>query len=216
MEPGTNPEAPPRPPDRLLPFDLELEVIADLFTDQERTWVRQAWDTLSKSGLGQYSTELERGQAIINFIAFIEFYDDWREKAWLDGRDMSYHYLEIANALELPAYRIGQLVGTDSALEDCADENEFMREAIEILSHRSRAAIVSELMGHYGGLDSFFVALWNSNRPPRPADYDRNIEEYENDAESQYWQQKPDEILNDADADMAHAYTWLDQGAEPL
>jgi hypothetical protein len=66
----------------------------------------------------------------------------------------------------------------------------------------------------------FFLALWNSDKQPRPSDYEQDRAEYE--GARQYlidrvkisepeYQETADELLNDMTGEKMHLWTWADQ-----
>lgn len=172
---------------------------------------------------------MERCEAAINLIALIEFYKDWLATA--GGEERVFRYNDLATALGLLPFRLGQLVGRSDLPDepdfnacDGLDDEELFRKAIFHLEMKARPEVVSALKEHYGEISGLFVALWNSDRDPRPDDYEKNREEYEdarnllirlNNWQPPY-QETDDEILNDVTDEKMHLWTWLDQGAEPL
>ena len=183
------------------------------------------------NGFADYSNEVQRCQSAINFIAFAEFYKDWREM--MTEGERAFDYGSVPSPLNLSAFRVGQLIGSDPAFSDDPvsdpyglDTNEeLFRRALFRLELAVRPRIVAVLLEYYGGLSGLFVTLWNSNRQPRPADYDEHREEYDFARDfviggSHIWEPpyKEDEaeILNDATDEKMRLWAWLDQGAEPL
>ena len=90
------------------------EAIEEAFEAHERRWATEAWSALRQAGLANYSTELERCEAAINFIALVEFYKDWQEGANEGNREFSYG--SLPEFLGLSPFRVGQLVGSNPEL----------------------------------------------------------------------------------------------------
>ena len=67
-------------------------------------------------GFADYSNELQRCQSAINFVAFAEFYREWREMV-AEG-DRAFNYGGVPSSLNLSAYRVGHLIGRDPAFLD--------------------------------------------------------------------------------------------------
>jgi hypothetical protein len=208
--------------------------LAEVFEDDlERSWVVDTWTVLIDLGFANYSNELERCEAAINFIAFAEFYRDWTAMvADEEHRDCGYDGLPTA--LDLSSFRVGQLIGRHpdflerADCDECGDwdtDGPLFRAALFHLERNARPKIVSALQRHYGGPGGFFVALWNSDKQPRPSDYEQDRAEYE--SARQYlidrvkiwepeYQETADEALNDVTGEKMHLWRWLDQGAEPV
>jgi hypothetical protein len=181
---------------------------------------------------GKASLASSGGRESPNFIAFAEFYKDWREEAREGNRELDYG--GIPEALNLTGFRLGQLVGQNADFLNDPEfdeyggldpENKLFRNALFRLELVARPRIVAALMKHYGGQNAFFVALWNSNRQPRPPDYEEHREDHDQArdytvAELCIWQppyqETEDEILNDVTEGKMLLWTWLEQGAEPL
>jgi hypothetical protein len=129
---------------------------------------------------------------------------------------------------------LGQLIARHSAFLDDPDfdpytslnsDEQLLQRAMFHLELEARPAVVTALMAHYGGISGLFVALWNSDKQPRPADYDQKWEEYDSerawDIEHLHmwippYQDTDDEILNDVTGDKMRLWTWLDQDAIPV
>lgn len=210
--------------------DVERALEVAFEDELERRWANEAWAVLIGQGCARYSNELERCEAAINLIALVEFYKDWLAIA--AGEERAFRYYELATALSLAPLRLGQLVGRldvpdepDFNACDELDDEELFQKAIFHFESEARPVVVSALKEHYGEISGLFVALWNSNREPRPDDYEENREEYENARNSligmNIWappyRETDEEILNDVDDDdKMELWTWLDQGAEVL
>jgi hypothetical protein len=211
--------------------NLALEEVFE--DDLERRWVIDAWTALIELGFANYSNELERCEAAINLIAFAEFYRDW--KAMVE--DASYRAFgsgDLPNVLNLSPFRLGLLIGQQPdflqqvACDDDLDwdsDSDLFRAALSHLEREARPRIVSALEQYHGGQSGLFVALWNSDKQPRPAGYEENRQEFDYDrdlmvGELQIWepayQETDDEILNDVTDEKLRLWTWLEQGAEPL
>ncbi len=231
-EPTPSPEIPERNR-RCLTLEDIKEALEKAFEGaHERLWANDAWSGLIKLGLTDYSNELERCEAAVRFIAFAGFYKDWL--AQVEECDRVFDYEEVSTALNLTPFRLGQLIGRhsdfldDSNFDPCtslSSEEQLLRRAAFHLELEARPAIVTALMAHYGGISGLFVALWNSDKQPRPADYDQKWERYESERAWEIehlhmwiplYQDTDDEILNDVAGDKMSLWTWLDQDAIPL
>ena len=175
---------------------------------------------------------MERCEAAINFIAFAEFYKDWKANAEEGNRE--FNYGGVPTALNLIPFRLGQLIGRKSDFMDDLDfetsdglhtDEQLFRNALFNLEIEARPNVVAALQEHYGGISGFFVELWNSDKQPQPADYADNRQEYEYArdfavGQLHIWeppyQETDDDILNDVTDEKMYLWTWLDQGAEPL
>ena len=224
---------PPRP-NAVLTLEDVKPALEEVFEDDlERRWAIEAWTALSDLDCANYSTELERCEAAINFIAFAEFYRDWKAMVEEDSY-RGFGCGDLPTALNLSPFRLGQLIGRHSGfLEEAAcdhhrdwdSDSDLFRAALSYLEMKARPKIFSALQEHFGGLSAFFVALWNSDRQPRPADYEEHRQEYDYArdfavGDLRIWepayQETDDEILNDVTDEKLRLWTWLDQGAEPL
>jgi hypothetical protein len=223
--PASSPEVPNR---RTLTIEDVEEALAQAFQDvHEQRWAREAWAGLIKLGLADYSTEMERSDAAVRFIALAGFYNDWQEQT--EECDRPFERVGILAAFNLTSFRLGQLIGHHpDFLDDCdfdpysgsSSDERLLEEAIFHLEVKARPTVVMALMAHYGSISGLFVALWNSNKQPRPADYDQRWEEYDSerawDMELLHmwippYQDTDDEILNDLTDDKMRLWTWLDQ-----
>src|ERR1019366_2211143 len=231
-EPTPSPEIPERNR-RCLTLEDIKEALEEAFEGaHERLWANDAWAALIKLGLSDYSNELERCEAAVRFIAFAGFYKDWL--AQVEECDRAFDYGEISTALNLTPFRLGQLIGRHSAFLDDSDfdpckslnsDEQLLQRAMFHLKFEARPVVVTALMAHYGGISGLFVAIWNSDKQPRPADYDQKWEKYESERAWEIehlhvwvppYQDTDDEILNDVTGDKMRLWTWLDQDAIPL
>ena len=216
-----------------LAFGDVKEALQEAFDGEyERRWVSEAWAALIMAGPADYSNELERCEAAIRFIALIEFYRDWR--SLVDEGDRGFAGVSVATVLNLSPFRLGQLIGRHPEFTGVprfdlytirpSDDELFCR-ALYHLEIEARSAVAAAMKLHFGGISGLFLALWNGDKQPRPADYEWNREKY-------HWQRdwgiqnlhtwvpayqdSEDEILMDETAEKMRLWTWLDQGAEPL
>jgi len=218
----------PEPNRMCLALEDIKEALEEAFEgDYERFWANQAWAALVKLGLANYSNELERCEAAVRFIAFVGFYKDWQ--AQLEECDRAFDHGEMLPALRLTSFRLGQLIGRHPDFLNDSDfdpytsldnDEESLQRAMFHLEFEARPPVVTALKAHYGGLGGLFVALWNSDKEPRPADYDEKREEYDTEraweiGQMYMWvppyQETHDEILNDVTGDKMRLWTWLDQ-----
>lgn len=231
-EAAPSPEVPERNRGESLTFEEVKGALEGAFPDAHaRLWANEAWAALIKLGLASFTNELERCEAALRFIAFTGFYKDWQAQA--EECDRAFDYGEMLPALRLTPFRLGQLIGRHSDFLDDADfdpytslnrDEQLLKRAMLHLEFEARSAVVTALMAHYGGASGLFVALWNSDKQPRPADYDQKWEKYDSqrawDMEHLHmwvppYQDTDDEILNDVTGDKLRLWTWLDQGAKP-
>jgi hypothetical protein len=211
--------------------DVERAIKCAFDGEHEQHWAREAWAMLIEAGLAAHCNDLERCAASINFIAFAEFYKDWKHIGMEGSRDNSYGGL--LEALGITPLRVGQLIGRHSDFLDDPPydwhlrkpEERLLDDAICQLEMAAREEVVNALYEAYGSVGDLFVALWNSDKQPRPPDYEEKREEYEEDrafkiGELNIWvpayQESDDEILDDLTDEKMERYAWLDQGAEPL
>ena len=160
------------------------------------------------------------------------FYRDWR--ALIGESDRGFTSLSVPAAPNVTAFRLGQLIGRHPEFIDvprfdpysilAADEDLF-RKGLYHLETEARPAVVAALKAHFGGTSGLFVALWNSDKQPRPKDYDWNWEEHNRQRDwdiqnlhtwEPAYQNTEGEILMNETAEKLHLWTWLDQGAGPL
>jgi len=82
--------------------------------ERELKWAKFAWELLAEQGLADYSNELERHEAMINFMALGGFYREFCALAWQERDGPMYSFW--AEEWELDDFVIGQLVGRDPAV----------------------------------------------------------------------------------------------------
>jgi hypothetical protein len=69
------------------------EALEEVFEgEHERRWANAAWAALIQRGFADYSNELERCEAAIKFIAFAEFYKDWKAVAYDEEANRGSYY----------------------------------------------------------------------------------------------------------------------------
>jgi hypothetical protein len=182
----------------------------NIWVDQpELNWAKEAWEHLVRQGLAGHSTELEKCQVKIRFLALAGIYHDWCCVVWQEAVPPMYCYW--AEPLEISAFRMGQLVGVGSAgiNEEPDDHNLFGRGLHEAI-RASRPEVFIALLRGYGDISDLFVSLWNSDK------VDSDEDEWEGDLEYADRKESAYQILNYDISEKGPAYTWLDQGAYEL
>ncbi len=186
-------------------------VLQQAFDKKEWTWARDAWQSLVDHHLADCGTELERCRSGIRFIGLLDFYADWYEIAFEDTFHVDYAHI-AQQLMVLP--HLSLLIGDKPEYADYEHDAECLHDALRFLAHEVRSEIVAALKTHYGNTSGFFVALWNSNKLPRPTDFEAKTEKYE--TERFLYQGTADEILNESVEEKLAAWMWLEQGAGSL
>jgi hypothetical protein len=129
-------------------------------------WAEQAWDILFKSGLTDYEDKLERTQVIIRFLALIDFY-----YGFCIGFRQEYlepDFWDWAALLEIQSFQIGQLIGSDSGVDN---EQQAL---LHLVSEEE--LVLPALEQGFQGRKALFISLWRSSLPsewndPHDQDY---------------------------------------------
>ena len=132
-------------------------------------WAYQAWDTLIQAGLATFSTETERCQVIIRFLALAGFYLEFCKVAWKENVKANYsswvealgfiHYYAIHHYAE-------ELVSSDSDWESFKDHDYQLDDSVfEKLADSIRQEVLSALLDGFGNISMLFISLWRSNTP---------------------------------------------------
>lgn len=117
------------------------------------------WQHLSEAQLTQYQTELERCQIKVYVMALADFYHEFCRIACEEPHDRD--YVEWADALELPSFRIGQLMGADVNFEPEETHNQELIEAgLSCLIQRARTRILPVLGQSAGGALGILQSLY--------------------------------------------------------
>jgi hypothetical protein len=161
----------------------------------ELQWAKEVWDRAVAAGSASYSNEIERHRVAVLFLGLAGFYRDFCSLAWDERNAPTYSYW--TEELNLDDFVLGQLVGTDRAIEK--------NDALNHLVNAARPQVVSLLMQLFGNVSSLFVALWRTG-----AD---SVSHEDDDCDGD-GRLTDDEILNDATPDKVAAYSWLDSGAD--
>jgi hypothetical protein len=125
----------------------------------EVQWIKLAWSTLAESGATSFSTQIERTQVVIRFLALVSIYRDFCWVAWQSRCEVDYY--EWAEALESSPFRVGQLVGLGTNVDDESDYI-ALSEALEDLAHKAREWVLQALLRGFGGRVKLFISLWDS------------------------------------------------------
>ena len=125
----------------------------------EVQWIKLAWSTLAESGATSFSTKIERTQVVIRFLALVSIYRDFCWVAWQSRCELDYY--EWAEALESSPFRVGQLVGLGTHVDDENDDI-ALSEALEDLAHKAREWVLQALLRGFGGRVKLFISLWDS------------------------------------------------------
>jgi hypothetical protein len=183
----------------------------NVWVDQpELRWARNAWELLSLVGLTRYSNPAELTIVKLRLMALSAFYRDFCYVAW---QEQTYPmYVLWSEELSLAPIRVGQLLGDSGEWNEVEDES-LLSDGLTHLVTKERRHVGTALIQAYG-VSSLLCALYNSNRQPIPPK--RNQETEEEIDESICYEETPDYILNHTGDELGPAYTWLDQGAEPL
>jgi 5-methylcytosine-specific restriction protein B len=168
-------------------------------------WAYQAWDTLIQAGLARFSTETERCQVIIRFLALAGFYLEFCKVAWKENVKANYYsWVEALGFIHYYAihHYAEELVSSDSDWESFKDDDYQLDDSVfEKLADSVRPEVLSALLDGFGNISMLFISLWRTNTPEIGGD-DEPDDCYETD----------DEILNySLTPQKATALNWLNQ-----
>ncbi len=168
-------------------------------------WAYQAWDTLIQAGLATFSTETERCQVIIRFLALAGFYLEFCKVAWKENVKANYYsWVEALGFIHYYAihHYAEELVSSDSDWESFKDDDYQLDDSVfQKLADSVRQEVLSALLDGFGNISMLFTSLWRSNTPEIGED-DEPDDFYETD----------DEILNyNLTQQKVTALNWLNQ-----
>jgi 5-methylcytosine-specific restriction protein B len=168
-------------------------------------WAYQAWDTLIQAGLATFSTETERCQVIIRFLALAGFYLEFCKVAWNENVKANYYsWVEALGFIHYYAihHYAEELVSSDSDWEYFKDDDYQLDDSVfEKLADSVRPEVLSALLDRFGNISMLFISLWRTNTPEICED-DEPDDCYETD----------DEILNyNLTQQKVTALNWLNQ-----
>jgi hypothetical protein len=119
-------------------------------------WAYQAWDTLIQAGLATFSTETERCQVIIRFLAFAGFYLEFCKVAWKENVKANYYsWVEALGFIHYYAihHYAEELVSSDSDWESFKDDDYQLDEIVfQKLADSVRQEVLSALLDGFGNI----------------------------------------------------------------
>lgn len=131
---------------------------------RELEWAEFAWGVLGEAGLTSFCNRLERARVQVRLMVLATMY---REFCWLcwDEKDEPI-YSWWMDALSLDHFTLGQLVGSDFALDrdwDAEDEDALIAAAVVRLLQEERERLVPHLTAGMGGTAHLFAAFYLTN-----------------------------------------------------
>jgi hypothetical protein len=148
--------------------DAASEIFSVWVGGSELRFAEEAWGHLAKAGLAEAETELEQTQVKIRFIALACVYLDFCAIA--KDEDCEPAFDDWAHDLEIDLFRVGQLVGkSDEDCNNAADEYDFQRYAMTVLTDRCRSDLQRALVAGFGNEQTLYSALWHSSHDPEEA-----------------------------------------------
>jgi len=131
-------------------------------------WAKQAWGVLKKSGLTSYENELDRCKVALRFLALGVYYYDF----CTSYRDeyLEPELLDWVEGLNISAFRLGQILGEPSELDDEWDADSLYQKALKILVSDAEDEIIEPLESDFGGQCPFFTSLWRSTMAAEQSD----------------------------------------------
>lgn len=133
-------------------------------------WAEQAWALLIKAGLADDANELERCKVLLRLLGLADYYYNFC--TIYRDEPLEPDYLAWAEALSISAFRLGQLLGEETALNDEADEARLYQDALGELVPVFEDEVIEALQQSYGDRRRLFIALWRSSLPEEANDPD--------------------------------------------
>jgi hypothetical protein len=206
--------------------DTAKEVFNVWVLQSEINWAKEAWAILEQAGITSYSTEIERQEKLIYFLALAGIYLDFCCVAFEEC--IEYDYLEWTSSLgiEMAAfskYKIidfikfieQELIQMDRSVTfsiENFEENKkyFFEENLQEIVDESRRVIFPKILNGFGGEPGLFVSLYKTTINEYNHDNrDNDDDDYEDDYETD------EEILNDLTNNKLEAYNWITEGCFP-
>jgi hypothetical protein len=89
----------------------DAKELFDVWVNQpELAWAKKAWEHIETAGLTVHINDVERTLVLIRLVALAAFYHSWCYAAWQEGAVQLEYWRD---ALEIPHFRLAQLVGVD-------------------------------------------------------------------------------------------------------
>ena len=127
----------------------------------EIRWAHLAWAEMGRAGLTSYGTGVERTIVLLRFIALSEVYWDFCACAWQEDPPMG--SMELADVVEISAFRMGQLLGPEFLPDPESQEEEIFEYALREALDSSRTNVVQALLKGFGHATWLFISLWLSS-----------------------------------------------------
>lgn len=124
-------------------------------------WARQAWALLIGAGLADDANELERCKVLLRLLGLADYYYNFC--TIYRDEPLEPDYLDWAEELLIAPFRLGQLVGAETALNDEADEVRLYQDALNELVPTFEDEVIEALQQGYGDRRRLFIALWRSS-----------------------------------------------------
>jgi hypothetical protein len=180
----------------------EVEMVApDLFEvwvgGSEVAWAERAWQMLAEAGLTSFIDDLGQTRVLVRFIILGLMYRRFCWVAQEESTDEEMLIREACDGLELPRFRLGQLMGPRWEADAFGSTDaDLTHAAVFQIYDDDRAAIRQALVHGFGGESELGDALCQTKRLRRKPDED-------------------DESggLNDEDlSTAARIFEWINQG----
>lgn len=131
-------------------------------------WAEQAWAMLVKAELADDANELERCKALLRLLGLADYYYNFC--TIYRDEPLEPDYLSWAEELLIAPFRLGQLLGEETALNDEADETRLYQDALNELVPVFEDEVIEALQQGYGDRCQLFIALWRSSLPEEAND----------------------------------------------
>lgn len=132
-------------------------------------WSWQAWEILVQAGLATYSTQTQRNQLIIRFLALTALYLEFRSVALEEYVELDYYgWAKNLNFDHYDAahYYAEEVFSFDSDWTFLYDEEyELDNNALQKLADKACKEVLSALIDSCGDIAQLFVFIWQSHIP---------------------------------------------------
>lgn len=140
---------------------------------EETKFAHKAWDIIVKSGLANFTNELEEGIVKLRFIALADIYLDYCKVAHEEDNESDYYgWEDNLNIGKLVLEEIYQTILTPEERENIDPDIPNM---MQQLSYHYRNDVYDCLVKGYGSDDILFLNLWRSTHKDARKETDSDI-----------------------------------------